>query len=61
MLVKEILNKIENGSAHALLFEQETGVVILSTIWYNEIPDQYLDMNVDSICVRDYEIRLGIS
>lgn len=44
MNVKEKLNElnIENGSRHIILVSASDGVVILSTIWQNEIPDLYL-------------------
>lgn len=60
MTVREIVNKIENGSAHVILWNYDSAVVYLSTIWYNLIDENLLDKEVKSICVRDYELRLGV-
>ena len=60
MTVRNITNGIENGSKHVMLIDNETGEVFLSTIWYNEIPNQYLDKNVISSLWKDYEVRLFI-
>ena len=60
MTVKDILDKIDNGSAHAFIWDYETGEVLLETIWYNQIDKQIMGKEVVRICVRDYEIRLGV-
>ena len=60
MLVRDVINRIENGSAHVILWNYETGEVFLKTIWYNLIDEVFLDMEVMNICVRDYELRLGV-
>ena len=60
MTVKDILGKIENGSAHIILIKNSTGEVILSTIWHNIILDKYLNKEVKHIYVKDYELRLMI-
>lgn len=58
--VKDILDKMENGACHVILIDSFTGEVILKTIWYNAIDEKYLGMQVLSVCVRDYELRLEI-
>lgn len=60
MTVNDILSKMENGAAHVILFNSEDGTIILKTIWYNSIPHMYLSYVVESIQVKDYEMRLGI-
>lgn len=60
MTVQDILSKIDNGSAHAFIWDFETGEVLLETIWYNQIDKHIMDKEVINICVRDYEIRLGV-
>ena len=60
MTVQDILSKIDNGSAHAFIWNFETGEVLLETIWYNQIDKQIMNKEVVHICVRDYEIRLGV-
>lgn len=60
MTVNDIISKIDNGSAHIVLINDDTGEIILKTIWYNNIPQQYLFCNVTHITVKDYEIRLTI-
>ena len=60
MKVKDLLNKMDNGAAHVILIDNETGEIILSTIWYNEIEDKYLNKSVKHICVKDYEMRLVV-
>jgi hypothetical protein len=60
MTVKDIVSKMENGAAHVILYEDDTGRIILKTIWYNEIPKKYLVYEVETITVKDYEIRLGV-
>lgn len=59
MRLRDIIDKMENGEAHVLLYDTD-GVVILSTIWYNTIPSKLLDREINHISVRDYEIRLEI-
>lgn len=60
MKVKDILEKMENGACHVLLFSSQDGLIFLKTIWYNEIPFSLLDCEVDSIEIRDYEMRIGV-
>ena len=60
MTVQDILSKIDNGSAHVFIWNFETGEVLLETIWYNQIDKQIMSKEVVHICVRDYEIRLGV-
>ena len=60
MTVKNTINNIENGSKHIMLIDNETGEVFLSTIWQNEIPEQYLNKNVVGSLWKDYELRLFI-
>lgn len=60
MTVNDIISKMTNGAAHVMLISEDTGEVILKTIWYNHIPTQYLSCEVKSITVKDYEIRLTI-
>ena len=60
MKLNDLLSKMTNGAAHVLLFNSVEGIVIFKTIWYNLIPRIYYDWEVDSIEVRDYEMRIGI-
>ena len=60
MIVQDILNRITNGSVRVVIWNYETGEVILQTIWYNLIDKQIMDKEVVQICVRDYELRLGV-
>lgn len=60
MTVKNTINNIENGSKHIMLIDNETGEVFLSTIWQNEIPEQYLNKNVVGSLWKDYELRLFV-
>jgi len=60
MTVNDIIAKIANGSAHVMLVNNDTGEIILKTIWHNNIPKEYLRCEVKSIEIRDYEIRLKI-
>ena len=60
MKVKDLINRMKNGAAHLYLIDSDDGIVYLKTIWYNEIPSQFLDYEVDTIEIRDYEIRLGV-
>ena len=60
MTVQDITSKMENGAAHVILYEDDTGRIILKTIWYNEIPQQYLNCEVKHITVTDYVIKLGV-
>lgn len=60
MKVKNLINLMENGAAHVMLIDNDTGEIILSTIWYNLIEDKYLNMQVKHICVKDYEMRLNV-
>lgn len=60
MTVQDIISRMENGAAHVLLYWDDTGQIILKTIWYNEIPKKYLVYEVKTITVKDYEIRLGV-
>ena len=60
MTVQDILSKITNGSVRVVLWDYETGEVILQTIWYNLIDKQIMEKEVLQICVRDYELRIGV-
>jgi len=60
MKVKDIINRLSNGGAHLYLIGEDTGEIYLKTIWYNEIPEEYLDREVIHITIKDYEIRLQI-
>ena len=60
MTVRDLTNRIENGSSHILLIDGITGEVILKTIWYNEIPRDQLDRQVIKIKVTDYTLTLTI-
>ena len=55
---KELLDTIENGSAHVTLIDYETGIVILSTIWYNLIEEKYLKRKVKRTRITDHALRL---
>ena len=60
MTVNDIVSKMTNGAAHVMLISEDTGEIILKTIWYNKIPVQYLSCKITKIEVKDYEIRLTI-
>ena len=60
MKVKDIINKMNNGAVHVVLIDDNTGEVILKTIWHNQIPDEYLDKSVKHIGVTDYTITLMV-
>lgn len=60
MTVKNTIKDIENGSMHIMLIDDDTGEILLSTIWQNLIPEQYLDKNVIKHEGREYEMRLFI-
>lgn len=60
MKLSDLLTRMTNGAAHVFLFNSNDGEIIYKTIWYNTIPHKYYDYEVDSIEIRDYEMRLGI-
>ena len=60
MKVKDLLNKMNNGAAHVILIDNDTGEVILKTIWYNEISDKDLERSVKHISVTDYTMTLMV-
>lgn len=60
MIVKEITDKIENGSAHVLLVDAKTGEVIVKTIWYNTLSQKMLCKKVCKIKVTDYTVTLEV-
>ena len=60
MKVKDLLDKINDGSVHVMLISNETGEIYLSTIWHVDIDDKYKKMNVKHIEIREYEMRLTI-
>lgn len=60
MKVKDILEKIENGSAHILVFDNEVGEVLANNIWHNEIDEKLLTLDVDTLQVTDYTLRIGV-
>ena len=60
MKLKELLGLIENGSVHFVLINHETGVVMLKTIWQNDIPETQLDREVLKIRITDYKIILEV-
>lgn len=60
MIVQDLLDKIENGSVHILLWNYNTGEVYFSTIWQNDISDEFRKKEVMKITIREYEMRLGV-
>ena len=60
MKVNDIVSKMTNGAAHVILISEDTGEIILKTIWYHNIPHQYLSCEVKKIEIKDYEVRLTI-
>lgn len=60
MKLSELINLIDNGSAHILLYEKNTGIILLKTIWYNLIPEEYLSRTITKIAVKDYELKVEI-
>ena len=60
MKLIDLFNRMENGATHIFLFNMASGEVIIKTIWYNTIPHKFYDWEVDSIEIRDYEMRIGI-
>jgi hypothetical protein len=60
MKVKDIINKMNNGAVHVVLVDDNTGEVILKTIWHNCIPDEHLNKSVKHIGVTDYTITLMV-
>lgn len=59
MILGNLLDKIENGSAKVFIYDSN-GEKILKTIWYNTIPQEIMKAEVESICVLDYELRIGV-
>lgn len=63
MTVKQKLQElnIENGSRHIVLVSASDGIVILSTIWQNEIPDLYL-YRYRAVCAyeKDYSVIIQV-
>lgn len=60
MKVKELLKTIENGSAHIILVNHETGEIILKTIWHNGIPEKELNKEILKSKITDYTITLEV-
>lgn len=61
MTVQDLLKRMSNGATHITLIDNETGVIILKTIWYNSIPEECLKMSVLHIAIKDYEMILTVS
>lgn len=61
MKLNDLIKLIENGSAHIFLYDKDTGEVILKTIWYNLIPEEYLSRTITKITVKDYELKVEIA
>ena len=60
MKVKDIIDRLENGSVHLILISNLTGELIFSTIWFNQIDRKYYDMDVVKMTVKDYELYLEV-
>lgn len=60
MRVRELLSLISDGSVHVVIIDNNTGEVVLSTIWHNEIPDVQLDRKIVHIAVKEYELDLMV-
>lgn len=60
MILQDLLDRITNGSVHILLWDYNSGVVYLSTIWQNDISEEFRKREVAQICIREYEMRLGL-
>jgi len=61
MKVKDLLNKMDNGACHVILVNDETGEIILKTIWYDSIPEEHLKREVKHINVTDYTMTLIVA
>lgn len=60
MTANDVLKRMTNGAAHVVLIDNDTGEVILKTIWYNAIPKEHLSRDVCHINVTDYTITLMV-
>lgn len=60
MILQDLLDKIDNGSVHILLWNYKTGEIYFSTIWQNDISDEFRKREVKKITIRDYEMRVGL-
>ena len=60
MYVKDLIQKMSNGAANVIIWNYEDGEIYCSTIWYNQIPEKYLEAEIVHVCVRDHELRLGV-
>ena len=58
MKVKDLVSLMSNGAAHVTLINNDTGTVLLKTIWYNSIPSSYLEFEVKHITITDYTMVL---
>ena len=60
MKLKELLATLDNGATHLTIYDDETGEVLIRTIWYNLISKEMLDFEVMHTQSLDYELRIGV-
>lgn len=59
MTIIDILSKIENGSCHIVVVNDD-GIVETNSIWHNDIPNDLLSKEVKKVSVMDYKLYLYI-
>ena len=57
--LKQLLHLIPDGSAHVMLTDAETGEVLISSIWWDDLA-HWAEHEVCSIKVQDYQLILGV-
>lgn len=60
MLVKELLETIDNGSVHFWIINDTTGEVPFCEIWYNKMTQDQLNSEVKRLEIKNYELRIHI-
>lgn len=60
MKVKDLLNLISDGSVHIVIIDDDTGEILLSTIWHNNISKEQLECEIEHITIKEYELELRV-
>lgn len=59
MILKEVIDLIDNGSCHIMLYDQN-GAILYNSIWNNYITKQELNRTVTKLTVQDYELKVEL-
>ena len=59
MKVKDLIDVVENGSAHIYIYDKY-GEVMFKNIWTNKLSKKELEQDIKKLVVGDYTLRIEV-